>query len=127
MTTSRAVSSTPTTFIPQTLPQGTPLQLPTVVFSADGAITLTAGGVAILSKSSAGAYTLAAPTGANGAILILTASTAQAHVVTIPTAAAGGGAGQDVGTFGGAINDSTVLVSYNSLWFVVSTRNVTWA
>lgn len=114
----------PTTFHPP-LATGVPVQMPVAEFSSDGAITLVAGGIAILSKSSAGAYTLAAPAG-DGAVLILTAKTAQAHVVTA-TSVTAGGSGQDVGTFGGAINDSTTLVSYGGKWYPTSTRNVTWA
>jgi hypothetical protein len=116
----------PTTRIPG-LPTGVPVQFPTTAYSADGAITLVAGGIAVLTKSSAGAYTLAAPAG-DGCVLILVAGTAMAHVVTIATADAAGGASQNVGTFGGAVNDSTILVSYNSQWYVAGgARNVTWA
>jgi len=106
------------------LETGVPVQFPVVAYAADGAVTLVAGGVAVLSKGGVGAYTLAAPA-SDGCILHLTASTAHAHVVTIPTAAAAGGAGQDVLTFGGAINDSVSLVSYSGLWGILSTRNVT--
>lgn len=116
--------ATPTTAIPG-LPTGVPVQMPVVEYSTDGAITLVAGGIAVLSKSSAGAYTLAAPA-SDGCILILTAKTAQAHVVTA-TGVTAGGTSQDVGTFGGAINDSTTLVSYGNKWYPTSTRNVTWA
>ena len=109
------------------LPNGVPVQVPQVAFATDGAITLVAGGIAVLTKASAGAYTLAAPAGA-GCILTLVAGTAQAHVVTIPTAAAAGGAGQDVLTFGGAINDSIVLVSTATQWLIAGApRNVTAA
>ena len=114
----------PTTFIPNQLAVGVPTQEPVVDFLVDGAITLIAGGQAYLTKATAGAYTLAAPYG-DGARLTIVAVTAAAHVVTIPTAAAGGGAGQDVLTFGGAINDSVVLTSRSGKWHVVSTRNVT--
>lgn len=49
-------------------------------YSADGAIALTPG-TALLSKSSAGAYTVAAP-GAAGIRLTLTTTTDFAHVTT---------------------------------------------
>jgi hypothetical protein len=103
------------------------LQLPMQVISGDGAITIKTG-VVILTKGSAAAITLAAPTATtdDGKILYIIAGSAQAHVVTVTGAA--GGSGQDVGTFGGAINDSTVLVAYNGVWYVVGApRNVTWA
>lgn len=115
----------PTKFIPDGLGDGVPEQLAVSAFASDGAITLVAGGVAILTKGSAGAYTLAAPYGA-GARLTIIAGSAHAHVVTIPTASAAGGSGQDVLTFGGAINDSITLVSYNNLWYIAGgTRNCT--
>lgn len=117
----------PTTLIPNILGVGVPVQLPVVAFASDGAITLVAGGIAVLTKGSAGAYTLAAPY-ADGVWLMLIAGSAQAHVVTIPTAAAGGGAGQDVITFGGAINDSCQLVGYGGKWYIAGgTRNATAA
>jgi hypothetical protein len=117
-------AAAPTKQIPA-LDMGVPVQYPVVAYATDGAITLIAGGIAILTKGSAGAYTLAAPVG-SGAVLIIVAGSAQAHVVTVTGMAVG--SGQDVGTFGGAINDSTILVSYNSQWYVAGgTRNVTWA
>ena len=117
----------PTRTIPDNLGTGVPVQHPVVAYSADGAITLVAGGKAHLTKTSAGAYTLAAPY-ADGVELTLIADTAFAHVVTIPTAAAGGGAGQDVLTFGGAINDSIKLSGYNGKWYIEGApRNVTAA
>jgi hypothetical protein len=114
----------PTTLIPG-LPTGVPVQPPQVTYATDGAITLTAGGIALLTKGSAGAYTLAAPTG-DPCWLVIIAGTAQAHVVTIPTAAAAGGAGQDVLTFGGTINDSIHLFGIGGLWYIGGgPRNVT--
>lgn len=103
------------------------VRLPIQVISGDGAITLKSGAV-FLTKGSAAAITLAAPTAVtdDGKILHIVAASAQAHVVTVTGAA--GGAGQDVGTFGGAINDSTTLVARNALWYVLTApRNVTWA
>ena len=116
----------PTRFIPDNLgAYGVPRQEPISAFATDGAITLVAGGVAILTKGSAGAYTLAAPYG-DGAHLVLISGSAFAHVVTIPTAAAGGGAGQDVLTFGTAINDSVQLFGYGGKWYIGGgTRNCT--
>lgn len=103
---------------------GVPIQPPVVTYAADGAITLTAGGIALLSKGSAGAYTLAAPTG--DAVLHIIATSAQAHVVTVTGMAAG--TGQDVGTFGGAINDSCTLIGSGGAWYVCGApRNVTFA
>ncbi len=103
------------------------IKLPLQVIPGDGAITVKSG-VVILTKASAAAITLAAPTAVtdDGKVLYIIAGTAQAHVVTVTGAA--GGSGQDVGTFGGAINDSTVLIARNALWYVCGApRNVTWA
>lgn len=103
------------------------IRLPKQVISGDGAISIKSG-VVILTKGSAAAITLAAPTDVtdDGKILFIVAGSAQAHVVTVT--GAGGGSGQDVGTFGGAINDSTALVAYNAKWYVLTApRNVTWA
>lgn len=113
-----------TSFVPKNLAAGVPTQSKVEVAAADGAIASVAGGHVHITKATAAALTLAAPYG-DGATLVITSETAAAHVVT--NAASGGGSGQNVGTFGGAINDSTILVSRNSLWWVVSTRNVTWA
>lgn len=103
------------------------VRLPVQVISGDGAITIKSG-VVFLTKGSAAAITLAAPTAVtdDGKVLYIVAASAQAHVVTVTGAA--GGSGQDVGTFGGAINDSTALVARNALWYVLTApRNVTWA
>lgn len=103
------------------------LKLPGQVIAGDGAITIKSG-VVMLTKGSAAAITLAAPTAATDdyKVLHIVAGSAQAHVVTVTGMAAG--AGQDVGTFGGAINDSTSLVAYNGGWYVLNApRNVTWA
>ena len=102
-------------------------QRPVVVISGDGAITI-ADSVVFLTKASAAAITLAAPTAVthDGMRIDIIAATAQAHVVTVTGAA--GGSGQDVGTFGGAINDSTSLIARNGNWYIIGApRNVTWA
>jgi hypothetical protein len=92
--------------------------------TADGALSVTGSLIVRVTKGGVCAMTLAAPS-ADGITLIVTAKTAHAHTLTVTGGAAG--AGQDVGTFGGAINDSCVLVSAASEWHVVSTRNVTFA
>lgn len=100
---------------------------PVVEITGDGAITIK-DCVVLLSKGSAAAITLAAPTATthDGLRIDIIAISAQAHVVTVT--GAGGGSGQDVGTFGGAINDSTSLIAYNAKWYVIGApRNVTWA
>lgn len=103
------------------------VQRPIAVISGDGAITIQ-DSVVFLTKGSAAAITLAAPTAVthDGMRIDIIAATAQAHVVTVTGAA--GGTGQDVGTFGGAINDSTSLIARNGNWYIIGApRNVTWA
>lgn len=103
------------------------------VFNGVAAPITVKEGTALLTKGSAGAYTLAAPTaglpaagGDDGKVLRLIAATAQAHTVT--NAAPGfnnGGGASDVATFGGAIGDSMEVVAYNGEWLVLGLRNVT--
>lgn len=100
---------------------------PVQVITGDGAITVR-DGIVVLTKAGAGAITLAAPTAGthDGIRVDVIAGSAQAHVLTVTGMAAG--AGQDVGTFGGAINDSCSLVAYNGGWYILGApRNVTFA
>lgn len=97
-------------------------------YSADGAIAHN-DGLHKLTKGSAGAYTLSAPTaGEEGAILYITADTAFAHVVTVTGGIGGVGAAADVGTFGGAIGDGFAVIASNLTWHLIGApRNVTFA
>jgi hypothetical protein len=100
---------------------------PVQAAAADGAITIR-DGVVIITKAGVAVLTLAAPTAVvhDGITINIIAGTANAHTVTVTGAA--GGSGQDVGTFGGAVNDSTTLVAYNAQWYILGApRNVTWA
>jgi hypothetical protein len=100
---------------------------PLQTITEDGAITIQ-DGVVLLTKGTPAAITLAAPTtGTHDGIRIdILAGTAQAHVVTVTGMA--GGSGMDVGTFGGAISDSTSLIAATGGWYIVNApRNVTWA
>lgn len=101
---------------------------PTQVASADGAITITDGRVAI-TKGSAAALTLAAPTSGvdDFKTLIIFATTAHAHTVTVSGGVNGAGASGDVGTFGGARGDAMHLIAYGGVWYTVALRNVTLA
>ena len=103
------------------------IKRPVQVITGDGAITIR-DGVVILTKGSAAAITLAAPTAGthDGIRIDIIAGSAQAHVVTVTGMAAG--SGQDVGTFGGAINDICSLIAYNAGWYILTApRNVTFA
>jgi len=88
---------------------------------ADAAVTPK--GMQTLSKGSAGAYTLAAPTA--GEICVIAAKTAQAHVVTTAAGVTYDGT-NNTATFGGAIGDCIVLVGISATrWQELSNTNVT--
>lgn len=101
-------------------------RLARAVASADGAIAVKSGIVAI-TKGTAAALTLASPTDVtdDGKRLLITATTAAAHTVTLTAGFNGGSTGTDVATFGGAIGDNMEIVAYGGKWLVVSLRNVT--
>lgn len=110
-----------------TVTQGNAYQHAVQVASADGAITTHSGQVYI-TKGSAAALTLSAPT-MTGLRLTIIATTAHAHTVTVSGGIAGAGASADVGTFGGAVGDGVTLISYNGAWYVEpgTNLNVTFA
>ena len=97
------------------------------VYAADGAISPVAG-EAVLTKGSAGAYTLAAPA-TDGMRLCITAGSAFAHVVTATNLIADGvtGGAKDTATFGAFVGSSLDLLAYNGLWHVVGKNVVTIA
>lgn len=102
--------------------------LPTVAKATDGAIIKK--GFAVLTKTSAGAYTLAAPDiGANGTPLVITAGTAFAHVVTATNLIQDGvtGGAKDTLTFAAFVGSSIHLIAYNETWYVVAKNLVTVA
>jgi len=96
-------------------------------YAADGAIA-TAAGIAVLTKGSAGAYTLAAPT-TDGDRLCVTSATAFAHVVTATDLIHDGvtGGAKDTATFGAFAGASMDLVAYDGKWHVVAKNVVTIA
>lgn len=107
--------------------QKTEYAQPIQVVAADGAITIKSG-VVFITKGTAAAITLASPTTAdNGKQLTIISTTAAAHTVTYTAGFGGGTTARDVATFGGAINDSFVIVAYNGVWYAQNTRNVTFA
>jgi hypothetical protein len=94
-------------------------------YASDGAIAVESG-IAVLTKTSAGAYTLAAPSVA-GQVLILVAGTSFAHVVTgtnLFWAGETGGPFNKV-TTAAFIGSGAILVGWNSLWLVVSDQIAT--
>lgn len=107
--------------------QGTDFAGPIQVASADGAITVKSGSV-FITKATAAALTLAAPTAGvdDGKQLTIIDTYGAAHTVTntSPGFNAASTSG-DVATFGGAKGDSMVIRAYQGVWLTVSLRNVT--
>ena len=93
------------------------------VIAADGAITITSGTV-IITKASAAAITLAAPTATTDDFKKLTieSTTAAAHTVTNTSPGFNNGStASDVATFGAAIGNSFELIAYQGVWYVLGT------
>lgn len=104
------------------------LQAPTA-FATDGAVTPTVG-TATLTKGSAGAYTLAAPTAAqDGMLLIITSRSAFAHVVTATGLLEDGvtGGAKNTATFAAFVGASCMLQAINLKWHTISLKAVTVA
>lgn len=97
--------------------------------TGDGAITIANYALVILSKGSAAAITLAAPTAGTHDRFEITivAASAQAHVVTCSTVGFNAKGSSGTLTFTAAIGNSVVLVAYNGNWYTKATRNVTAA
>ena len=98
-------------------------------YVADGALS-TSGAVAKLTKGSAGAYTLAAPTAAQeGQELVIVAGTAFAHVITASNLLDDGvtGGAKDTATFAAFVGASITLIACDLKWIVVSKNLVTIA
>lgn len=97
---------------------------------ADGAITVK-NGICLIAKTIAGvvAATLADPTATTDDYkrLIIISNQAQANTVTSASSFGGGGAGEDVCTFSGAIGDSLELLAYQGKWYVVGGHQFTIA
>jgi hypothetical protein len=109
---------------------GGDLVLPSQVISADGAITIKSGTV-LITKGSAAAITLAAPTATtdDGKRLRVVSTTAFAHTVTQTTPGFNNGStASDVGTFGTAVGNSFECEAYQGVWYLVGTpKGVTFA
>jgi hypothetical protein len=91
------------------------------------ALTKTTG-AKILTKGSAGAYTLAAPTSAEeGNVIKVIAGTAAAHTITATSLIDDGvtGGSKTTATFAAFIGASIELMAYNLKWVVISKNVVT--
>lgn len=97
--------------------------------TGDGAITIANYATVFLSKGSAAAITLAAPTAGTHDRFEITiiAASAQAHVVTCSTVGFNAKGSSGTLTFTAAIGNSVVLVAYNGNWYTKAVRNVTAA
>jgi len=99
------------------------------VVSADGAIPVTEG-LVVLTKGSAGAQTLAAPTAAQqGTRMTVVAGSAFAHVITATGLLDDGvtGGSKNTATFAAFVGASITLIAYNLKWVVESKNVVTIA
>lgn len=100
-----------------------------VVISGDGAITATKSCTVILTKGTAAAITLAAPsTAMNGVRLTILSLTAAAHTVTQTTPGFNDASTTgDVATYGAAKGNSMRIIAYNGIWYALSLTGVTLA
>jgi hypothetical protein len=99
------------------------------VASGDGAISAKTG-VVVITKGTAAALTLAAPTDVtdDGKQLLIVSTTAAAHTVTNSSPGFnGGGASEDVATYGAAKGNAMRVVAYGATWYAVSLTGVTLA
>lgn len=95
--------------------------------TGDGAITIAARGKVLLSKGSAAAITIAAPTAVthDGWVINVIATSAQAHVITCATDGFNAKGSSGTLTFGGAKGDSVTLVADTGHWYATGRVNVT--
>ena len=106
-----------------------PLLNDPVVITGDGAITI-ANSTVVLTKGSAAAITLAAPTAAQaGTTIQIIAGSAFAHVVTATGLIDDGvtGGGKNTATFAAFVGAAITLYAYNLHWVVLSKNVVTVA
>lgn len=93
-------------------------------YTALGAITVQPGLVFI--NGTTLAMTIIDPTlEQNGMTMMIVSTNASAQTLTYTAGFGGGTTARDVATFGGAVNDNIVIIAFNKVWWVLSTRNVT--
>lgn len=93
--------------------------------SGDGAITI-ASGVVVLTKGSAAAITLAAPSSQNGTRITVISTTDFAHVITVTGGLWDGTAGANTtATFSAVRGASCTFVAQGTAWYVESLNAVT--
>lgn len=113
-----------TGLLTQAMTTGTETGVPTA-YAVNGAIS-PVGGIAMLTKATAGAYTLAAPS-ADGNLLEIISTTAAAHVVTATGLVDDGvtGGSKTTMTFAAFAGASIRLRSYGGKWNVIAKNAVT--
>jgi hypothetical protein len=114
----------------QTAAQGgllPPSKYPLTVQSIDGAIDPHTSAAYVITKGSAAALTLAAPTVTtdDGVQIIFTSASAFAHTVTATNLFNSGSAANDLATNDPFAGASLTLVAYQGLWNVISSNAVT--
>lgn len=95
--------------------------------SADGAIPIETG-VTAITKGSAAALTIAAPTTAqDGTVISIVSSTAYAHVVTFTggTLVNGTYAAKTTATYAAYVGAGIRIIAYNGKWYLSGNQNVT--
>jgi len=119
------LSQTGGTFTSPTLVSATVTQAATAAL-VDGAITIASGIVAI-TKGSAAALTIAAPSSQNGTRITITSTTDFAHVVTFTggTLWDGTAGANTTATFAAVKGASITVVAYGAVWLVESLNAVT--
>lgn len=97
-----------------------------VAITGDGAITVAPSTV-YLSKGSAAAITIVAPTATthDGYIIRVVAISAQPHVITSSVVGFNAKGSSGTLTFGGAIGDAVEIQAYQGNWYTTSRVNVT--
>lgn len=100
-----------------------------ILAPANGAIAIQSSTV-IITKGTAAALTLAAPTAGvhDGVTILIISNTAAAHTVTNTSPGFNNGStASDVATFGAAIGNMMMLMAYNGVWLAFDLHGVTLA
>lgn len=95
---------------------------PVVTISGDGAITISPNALVMLSKGTAAAITIAAPTNTthDGYIIRVFSSTAAAHVITCSTDGFNAKGSSGTITFAANIGSSTTIVAMGGHWYTLA-------
>lgn len=99
------------------------------VISGDATIPAHVSHTYVLTKGSAAAITLGAPTAGtdDGLEIVFTSASAFAHVITATGLLNGGAAGHNTATFAAQLGSGIMLMAYNGKWQVLANVNATLA